>query len=91
MFGEAGADTFVFHDFFGTTTPPGVITTIGDFTSGQDKIDISDVQFMTDLSAINVTDDGTSTTLDFGFGDVVLLQNWTGTLQASDFHFWVAP
>ena len=79
LFGEAGNDTFV----FGIGTGGDVI---GDFTRGQDKIDISAFGFSFAQAQANFIQDGNVGAINLGNGDFIVLHNVTmSQLTAADF------
>ena len=80
LFGEGGADVFIFE----TGTGGDVI---GDFTSGEDKIDISDFGFA-DFAALQTrfVQNGTIGAINLAEGDLVVLHDVTmADLTADDF------
>ncbi len=81
LFGEAGNDTFV----FGIGTGGDVI---GDFTQGQDRIDISAFGFSFAQAQANFIQNGNVGAINLGNGDFIVLHNVTmSTLTATDFIF----
>ena len=81
LFGEGGNDTFVF-----TAGTGGDV--IGDFTRGQDKIDISAFGFSFAQAQANFIQNGNVGALNLGNGDFIVLHNVTmSTLAATDFIF----
>ncbi|QNO27499.1 hypothetical protein EEB18_000385 [Sphingopyxis sp. OPL5] len=82
LFGEAGNDIFVF-------TPGSGADVIGDFTRGQDRIDLSALG-ITGLGQISggFVQDGNVGAILLASGDVIVLHNvQMGTLTAGDFIF----
>ena len=81
LFGEGGNDTFV----FGIGTGGDVI---GDFTQGQDRIDISAFGFSFAQAQANFIQNGNVGAINLGNGDFIVLHNVTmSTLAATDFIF----
>ena len=81
LFGEAGNDRFVF-----TAGTGGDV--IGDFTQGQDKIDISAFGFSFAQAQANFIQNGNVGAINLGNGDFIVLHNVTmSTLTAADFIF----
>ena len=81
LFGEGGNDTFVF-----TAGTGGDV--IGDFTRGQDKIDISAFGFSFAQAQANFIQNGNVGAINLGNGDFIVLHNVTmSTLTATDFIF----
>ena len=79
LFGEGGNDTFV----FGIGTGGDVI---GDFTRGQDKIDISAFGFSFAQAQANFSQVGGNGAINLGNGDFIVLNGVTmSQLTASDF------
>lgn len=86
LFGEAGNDIFVF-------TPGSGADVIGDFTRGQDRIDLSGLG-ITGLGQISggFVQDGNVGAILLASGDVIVLHNvQMGTLTAGDFIFASGP
>jgi len=80
LFGQEGADTFVFAAGTGGDT-------IGDFTAGTDRIDLSAFGFTSfqQLQAA-MSETGGSTAIILGNGDFIVLQNVTNaSLHSGDF------
>ncbi len=81
LFGEGGNDTFVF-----TSGTGGDV--IGDFTAGQDRIDLSAFGFSFAQAQANFIQNGNVGALNLGNGDFIVLHNVTmSTLTATDFIF----
>ena len=79
LFGETGNDTFVF-----TAGTGGDV--IGDFTAGQDKIDISAFGLSFAQAQANFIQNGNVGAINLGNGDFIVLHNVTmSALTASDF------
>ena len=79
LFGEAGNDTFV----FGIGTGGDVI---GDFTQGQDRIDISAFGLTFAQAQANFIQNGNVGAINLGNGDFIVLHNVTmSQLTAADF------
>ena len=81
--GGAGADTFVVES--GQT-----LTTIGDFTDGDDHIDLSNISGITAFSDLTITDDNGTAVIDLsaqGAGTIRLTGVATTDLDADDFVF----
>lgn len=86
LFGEAGNDIFVF-------TPGSGADVIGDFTRGQDRIDLSALG-ITGLGQISggFVQDGNVGAIQLASGDVIVLHNvQMGSLTAGDFIFASGP
>lgn len=81
LIGGGGRDVFDFETGFGTTT-------IADFTSGQDTIDLVDVAGLSAFGDLAITY-GDSASIDLSGGDVLTLEGVLGGLSASDFDFGV--
>jgi len=81
MRGGAGSDVFVFG-------PNSDQDSIDDFSSvGGDQIDVSGYG-ISSLSGLTISDDGVNTTIDFGGGNSVLLNNvLANSISAADFVF----
>ncbi|MCC6926188.1 M10 family metallopeptidase C-terminal domain-containing protein [Novosphingobium sp.] len=79
LFGEAGGDTFIFEQGTGSDI-------VGDFTRGQDKIDLSSYGLtFTQLQGLFVQN-GNVGAIQMTNGDVIVLHNVTmSQLEASDF------
>lgn len=79
--GGDGSDTFVFEngDAYATDT-------ITDFTAGEDRIDLSDFEFM-NIDTIAITQDAGGTTVSYSNWFDVELAGFTEALTASDFLF----
>ena len=80
LFGEAGADTFVF-------APGSGGDVIGDFVHSEDVIDVSAFGFA-DFAALqaNFIQNGDVGAINLGYGDFIVLHNVTmNTLDAGDF------
>lgn len=81
LFGEAGNDRFVF-----TAGTGGDV--IGDFTRGQDRIDVSAFGFSFAQLLPNFIQNGNVGAINLGNGDFIVLHNVTmSTLTAADFIF----
>jgi Ca2+-binding RTX toxin-like protein len=81
--GGAGADTFAVES--GQT-----LTTIGDFTDGDDQIDLSNISGITGFSDLTITDDHGTAVIDLssqGAGTIRLTGVATTDLDADDFVF----
>jgi Ca2+-binding RTX toxin-like protein len=81
--GGAGADTFVVES--GQT-----LTTIGDFTDGEDQIDLSNISGITGFDDLTITADGDDVVInlsDHGAGSVRLENVAVADLDADDFVF----
>lgn len=79
--GARGADRFVFAAASGSDT-------IGDFTPGQDRIDVSALGIVSSAGFASFTDDNADTTIVFSAGNQVLVQGvTTAQLAAGDFIF----
>ena len=81
--GGAGADTFVVEA--GQT-----VTTIGDFTDGEDQIDLSNLSGITGFSDLTITDDNGTAVIDLssqGAGTIRLSCVAAADLAADDFVF----
>jgi Ca2+-binding RTX toxin-like protein len=79
LFGESGADTFVFEHGTGADV-------IGDFAAGTDKIDLSAIGYTWQQVQNSMHENGGNTAIDLGGGDLVVLNGVTvAQLQASDF------
>ena len=81
--GGAGADTFAVES--GQT-----LTTIGDFTDGEDQIDLSSISGITAFSDLTITDDDGTAMIDLssqGAGTIRLTGVATTDLDADDFVF----
>lgn len=79
--GGEGSDVFVFENADANSTD-----TITDFTSGEDKIDLSVFDFM-NINTIAITLDVNKTTVSYSTWFDVELAGFTDTLSASDFLF----
>lgn len=84
LFGGSGDDTFVFAA--GNQTD-----VIDDFIAGagtEDRIDLTGVSSVHSLADLAMTDDGSHTTIDFGGGDVIMLNDVVvSELHNDDFLF----
>ena len=83
MFGDGGADTFVFLPGHGNDV-------IGDFTDGEDKIDLTGFAGISGFDDLTVTggDDGVTVDLTEHGGGTILLEGFTlDDLDAGDFTF----
>lgn len=81
LFGESGADTFVFSWGSGADL-------IGDFTPGEDRIDIRDLGYSWQDVLNSLHEYGGSTAIDLGNGRLVVLSGVTADqLHAGDFIF----
>ena len=81
--GGAGADTFVVEA--GQT-----VTTIGDFTDGEDQIDLSNLSGITGFSDLTITDENGTAVIDLsslGAGTIRLSCVAASDLEAADFVF----
>lgn len=79
LFGEGGNDTFVFQSGTG-------IDTIGDFTRGQDRIDLSSYGMTFSQVQARFYQGGANGAIQMANGDVIILNNTTmSLLTASDF------
>ena len=81
--GGAGADTFV-------VGPGQTLTTIGDFTDGEDQIDLSSISGITGFSDLTITNDDGTAAIDLsahGAGTIRLTDVATTDLDADDFVF----
>ena len=83
VLGGAGADTFVVDS--GQT-----LTTIGDFTDGEDQIDLSNISGITGFGDLTITNDNGTAVIDLssqGAGTIRLTGVDTADLDADDFVF----
>ena len=79
--GARGTDNSVFAAENGSDT-------IGDFTPGQDRIDVSSLGITSTAGFSSFTDDGSSTTIVFSAGNQILVTGvTTAELTATDFIF----
>ncbi len=79
LFGEAGSDTFVFERGTGADV-------IGDFTRGQDRIDLSAFGFSFAQIQAGFVQNGSDGAINLGSGDIVVLNGVTmSALTAADF------
>lgn len=84
LFGEGGNDVFVFQSGTGTDT-------IGDFTRGQDKIDLSAYGMTFAQVQARFYQGGANGAIQMANGDVIILNNVTmNQLTASDFILTIA-
>jgi len=79
LYGQAGADTFVFEHGTG-------VDTVGDFVAGTDKIDLTAIGYSWQQVQNAFHQNGADLAIDLGNGDSVILQGVTASqLQQSDF------
>ena len=79
--GGAGADLFVFENADANSTDK-----VTDFTSGEDKIDLSDFGFLT-FNSMNIAQSGADTQVSYSTWFDVELEGFSGTLTETDFIF----
>jgi Ca2+-binding RTX toxin-like protein len=78
LYGGAGADTFLM-------TADGKVNTIADFTLGQDKIDLSDWQFLRNFEQLKMTSTATGIQITFNTETLTIISAAGTPLQASQF------
>ncbi len=78
LFGGSGADSFAFGRNDGDDT-------ISSFQNGIDVIDFSGINLA--FGNLNITDDGTDTTVDYGTGSITILGTLQSQIDQDDFIF----